>query len=165
MIHTHTVDGLTDGGLCRLLLRRVKLVHTFHFGNYPHARNRLLWMERIFSRLADRLFAVGDVQQGQIRSVLRLARRCESTRSETACRCRRAPSIVRFGRRSARASACRRDDRDVHRAERAARICCGRRQSSVTPGHDNVLFVVVGDGPLRPRLEARRRELRSRGRR
>ena len=24
----------------------LKLVHTFHFGNYPHARARLLWMER-----------------------------------------------------------------------------------------------------------------------
>jgi glycosyltransferase involved in cell wall biosynthesis len=69
VIHTHTTHGLVDAALCRLLSPRLKVVHTFHFGNYPHTRPRILWMERIFSRLATRLYAVGDAQRAQIRAV------------------------------------------------------------------------------------------------
>jgi glycosyltransferase involved in cell wall biosynthesis len=69
VVHTHTTHGLVDAALCKLLVPRLKLVHTFHFGNYPHTRPRIIWMERIFCRLADRLFSVGEVQRQQIRAV------------------------------------------------------------------------------------------------
>lgn len=69
LIHTHTTDGLVDAVICKLLMPRLKVVHTFHFGNYPHLGSRNLLMERVFSRVADRLVAVGEVQRGQIRSV------------------------------------------------------------------------------------------------
>jgi glycosyltransferase involved in cell wall biosynthesis len=69
VIHTHTTHGLVDAGLCKLLRPRLRVVHTFHFGNYPHTRPRIMWMERVFSRIADRLCAVGEAQRRQIRSV------------------------------------------------------------------------------------------------
>jgi len=69
VVHTHTPQGLVDTSLCKVLHPGIKLVHTFHFGNYPHTSPRILWMERIFSRMADRLFAVGEVQRQQLLAV------------------------------------------------------------------------------------------------
>lgn len=68
VVHSHTTDALADAALCRLLMPRLKLVHTFHFGNYPHASRQKLRMERVFHRFADRLVAVGEVQRQQIRA-------------------------------------------------------------------------------------------------
>ena len=34
IIHTHSKDALADAAVCKLLLPRLKLIHTFHFGNY-----------------------------------------------------------------------------------------------------------------------------------
>jgi glycosyltransferase involved in cell wall biosynthesis len=69
IVHTHTTDALVDSGLCKLVTPRVRTLHTFHFGNYPHLPSRHLWMERIFSKLATRLVAVGEIQRGQIKAV------------------------------------------------------------------------------------------------
>ena len=68
VVHTHTAHGLTDASLCRLFRPSLKVVHTFHFGNYPHTNKTTLRMENIFSRLATRLYAVGEVQRGQVRA-------------------------------------------------------------------------------------------------
>lgn len=68
VVHTHTADGLVDATMCKLVSPGLKVVHTFHFGNYPHTYPRLLWMERLFCRLADRLYAVGEGQRAQIKA-------------------------------------------------------------------------------------------------
>ena len=70
VVHTHTTHGLVDATLCKLFMPRLKVIHTFHFGNYPHVKPRVKWMERIFSRGADRLYAVGKTQREQLRQVL-----------------------------------------------------------------------------------------------
>ena len=67
VVHTHTTHGLVDATLCKLFMPRLKVIHTFHFGNYPHVKPRVKWMERIFSRGADRLYAVGKTQREQLR--------------------------------------------------------------------------------------------------
>lgn len=72
VVHTHTTYALTDATLCKLTMPGLKLVHTFHFGNYPHRDRRTLWMEGLCARIADGLVAVGDVQRRQIQSVYRL---------------------------------------------------------------------------------------------
>jgi glycosyltransferase involved in cell wall biosynthesis len=72
VVHTHTTDSMVDASICKLLRPRLRLVHTFHFGNYPHTRKRILWMERVFARLSDYLIAVGVVQKTQICRVHRL---------------------------------------------------------------------------------------------
>ena len=69
ILHSHSRDALADAAVCRLLTPRVKLVHTFHFGNYPNLSRRLMRFERIFSKLATRLIAVGEVQRQQLKSV------------------------------------------------------------------------------------------------
>jgi len=65
VLHTHTTHGLVDAGICKLLRPRLKVIHTFHFGNYPHITFHRKWMEGISSRFADCLVAVGNVQREQ----------------------------------------------------------------------------------------------------
>lgn len=72
VVHTHTTHGLVDANMCKLLMPRLHVVHTFHFGNYPHTRPRILWMERVFSRFVDRLISVGEIQRRQIQKVHRI---------------------------------------------------------------------------------------------
>lgn len=69
VVHTHTTHALVDSCLCSFIVPRLKIVHTFHFGNYPHTSPRILWMERLGARIADRLVAVGEVQRKQIQAV------------------------------------------------------------------------------------------------
>lgn len=66
IIHSHTPYSLTDSSLCKCMMPRLKLIHTFHFGNYPHEDKRRMWMERTFSKIANRLVAVGDHQRQTI---------------------------------------------------------------------------------------------------
>ena len=160
VVHTHNVDGLADAAICRLLMPGLKLAHTFHFGNYPHVRARLLRIERFCSSFANRLFSVGEVQQQQIRAVHKL----------------------RFGAISTiwngvplptgAASEARRSFRQRLGAE--DRIVIGtiatfieqkglrdllRVARRIADSRSNVRFVVVGEGKLRPELEAMRAEL------
>jgi glycosyltransferase involved in cell wall biosynthesis len=72
LVHTHTAHGLLDASLVKLTRPNLKIVHTFHFGNYPHTAKRILQFERTCWRAATRLVAVGDVQRGQIREVHRI---------------------------------------------------------------------------------------------
>ncbi|MEP7118286.1 MAG: glycosyltransferase [Acidobacteriota bacterium] len=73
VVHSHTTDGLADAALCKVMSPGLKVIHTFHFGNYPHTGSkRLLWMERVFSRLTNKLVAVGEVQRSQIRKAFAL---------------------------------------------------------------------------------------------
>jgi len=72
LVHSHTTHSLSEAALCRCITPGVKVIHTFHFGNYPHKSGRALWMERVFSRFADRLIAVGRRQREQIKSALHL---------------------------------------------------------------------------------------------
>jgi glycosyltransferase involved in cell wall biosynthesis len=69
LVHTHTTDGLADAAVCKLTMPSLKVVHTFHFGNYPHVGTNNLRLEKLASKMADRLIAVGEVQRGQIRNV------------------------------------------------------------------------------------------------
>jgi glycosyltransferase involved in cell wall biosynthesis len=62
LIHSHCGEALVDASLCRMLTPGVKLVHTFHFGNYPHLNRNDLLMERLCWRVPDRLVAVGNRQ-------------------------------------------------------------------------------------------------------
>jgi glycosyltransferase involved in cell wall biosynthesis len=70
LLHTHTTYAFSDGALCRLARRgKVKLVHTFHYGNYPNYPARYLMMERFASRVANQMIAVGEEQRRVLRSL------------------------------------------------------------------------------------------------
>ena len=73
VIHTHDTGALADAAQCRLLGAKAKIVHTFHFGNYPNLKRSHLLMELVFSRFAHRLIAVGYEQSKKIQHSLRLS--------------------------------------------------------------------------------------------
>jgi glycosyltransferase involved in cell wall biosynthesis len=157
VIHTHTAHGLVDAVLCKLLTPGLRVVHTFHFGNYPHTRSRILWMERIFGRLADRLFAVGEVQRGQVRKVHRLAERSigmlwngvplPATERDRSFR----ETIGTGDRLLVGTIATLIPQKGLHDLMRVAR--------RVRDAGHNVQFVIAGEGKLRGELEALRSEL------
>ncbi len=158
VVHTHTAHGLVDATLCKLLTPGLKVVHTFHFGNYPHTRHRILWMEWACSRLADRVYAVGEAQRQQLKKVF-------GFRDD-------AIGVVRNG------VALPRGESDPSFRERTGigdRLLVGTIATLIEQkglrdlmhvarrlrdaGHD-VKFVIVGEGHLRRELEALRHELR-----
>ncbi len=67
VIHTHDIHGMIDGSVCRKLLPGLRLVHTFHFGNYPHRSNRHRLIESVLWRVPDAVVAVGHAQAEAIR--------------------------------------------------------------------------------------------------
>ncbi len=158
VIHSHTTHALADAGLCRVLSPGVRLVHTFHFGNYPHRPARELWIERIASRLADRLVAVGKVQREQITSVFAL--------SDTAI------EVIRNGvslPKSRAGEPAFRQGLGAASGILVGTICTLIPQKGlfdllavarqVRDARSDVQFVVVGEGMLRPELLKKRSEL------
>jgi glycosyltransferase involved in cell wall biosynthesis len=73
VIHSHTHYALSDASLCSLsMARRVKVLHTFHFGNYPHISQRYRLLEGFGSRAAHRLVAVGIEQAKRVSETFHL---------------------------------------------------------------------------------------------
>ncbi len=68
VLHSHSPDSLLDVCLCKLFHRRLRVIHTFHFGGYPKRDARDLRIEKIFSRIPDTLVAVGDEQKERIKT-------------------------------------------------------------------------------------------------
>jgi glycosyltransferase involved in cell wall biosynthesis len=68
IIHTHDIHGMIDGSVCRVLLPGLRLVHTFHFGNYPHRSKRHQRIESALWRVPDAVVAVGHDQAEAIRA-------------------------------------------------------------------------------------------------
>lgn len=157
IVHTHTTHGLVDSCLCKGFIPRLRVVHTFHFGNYPHTATRILWMERFFSRVANRLIAVGDVQRKQLQAVYGFADRRISTiwngvtipsgSGDPAFR-RNLGAENRLVVGTISTLISQKGLSDL--LEVARRIRDSGRKA---------LFVVVGDGHLRSELEAKRRQL------
>ena len=157
VVHTHTTHALVDACLSKLTLPRLKVVHTFHFGNYPHRSRRGLWLEGVFSRLADRLIAVGEVQRQQIKSVYRLRDRGigtvwngvlpASSNGDRAFRAR----VGGEGRIVIGTIANLIEQKGLRDLIQVA--------SRFRESRQVVRFVVVGEGHLRPELERLRRDL------
>jgi glycosyltransferase involved in cell wall biosynthesis len=158
LLHTHTTGSLTDGALCRLrTLGRVKLVHTFHFGNYPHCPRRHLLMERFASRAANHLVAVGIEQMAVLRSLFHAA----SPRMSAVLNGTERPSshvdaewserLARDGRVVIGTTAVFTEQKGLDYLLDVARIFERERVKAV--------FVVAGEGPLRAKIEQRCRAM------
>jgi glycosyltransferase involved in cell wall biosynthesis len=72
VIHTHGISSLVDVGQLALLRQVPRWIHTYHFGNYPYKDRRYMAAERLFSRVADQLIAVSDVQRQALIDLHRL---------------------------------------------------------------------------------------------
>jgi len=154
LIHTHTTYALSDACLSGLLRHNgPKHVHTFHFGNYPNYPKRYRRLEFICSRLADNLVAVGHEQNQRIRATYRLPARRIRTIVNGVDSPEVAPDPVWQARLMERrkivvGSICTFIEQKglPDLLEVAMRICRER---------DDVVFVLVGDGPMREALVRR----------
>ncbi len=72
VVHTHAMSALLDAGICRMTMPSLRVVHTFHYGNYPHEAWRTHLLEGVFARSVDRLIAVGWEQRRRLQSAYRL---------------------------------------------------------------------------------------------
>jgi len=72
LVHSHSTQGLVDCGIVKLTNRRLRHVHTFHFGNYPQLDEKSLFLERLFKNIPDQLIAVGEEQNIAIRKTFSL---------------------------------------------------------------------------------------------
>jgi glycosyltransferase involved in cell wall biosynthesis len=157
IVHTHALPALFNAGLSRLTMRRLRVVHTFHFGNYPYDSWRYHVMEKLCVRTVDRLIAVGSEQRRSIQRAYGIADSCIGmvwngvTLAPSAAA---APFRAQVGTGS--------------------RLLVGTIAKLIEQkGLDDLLavaqrcknagypmqFVIVGEGPLRASLEQRRREL------
>jgi len=66
IIHTHGDVALIDMGPLLIFKKLPKVIHTYHFGNYPHIKKRYLLASMLFSRFPDKLISVSDAQQRSI---------------------------------------------------------------------------------------------------
>lgn len=67
IVHSNDLHASIDAAICRLFMPRLRHVNTFHYGNYPRNNPRYHRMEKILSRIPDRLIAVGRAQRDSIR--------------------------------------------------------------------------------------------------
>jgi glycosyltransferase involved in cell wall biosynthesis len=157
LVHTHTIHGIVDAAACKLVMPRLKTLHTFHFGNYPHLSSRDLWMEFLSCRVATRLVAVGHGQKRQLMAAHHLSDddlsvvyngvQLPSGTGDPGFRA----SIGAEGKLLIGTICTLIEQKGVPDLLAVARRI-------VDAGHD-VRFVVIGEGRLRPMIEARRREL------
>lgn len=72
IVHTHATPALLDAAPCRLTMHRLKVLHTFHYGNYPYDSWRHHLLEGLCARAADKLIAVGLEQRRRIMETYKL---------------------------------------------------------------------------------------------
>jgi glycosyltransferase involved in cell wall biosynthesis len=156
IVHSHVMTALLDASPCRLTMPRLKVVHTFHFGNYPYDSWHYHVMEGLCTRAADRLIAVGWEQRRRIQAAYRLP---DSRIGMIWNGITPVPSIsegfrtqVGTGKRLLIGTVAKLiEQKGLDDLLSVARKCSDL-------GH-RMQFVIVGEGPLRPVLERRRRDL------
>lgn len=157
IVHTHSKDALADAAICKILLPGLKLIHTFHFGNYLNQVWKKMWIEQVFSRVANRLIAVGEIQRNQIKKVFKF----NDSKVEKVWN--GIPLIKGNVNNSYRESL------GIRNRILIGTICTLTQQkglfdllsvaAKIHNKKDNVRFVIVGDGPLRSDLEKKLNEL------
>lgn len=156
IVHSHTTHALVDASMCRLLRPGLQVLHTFHFGNYPHTEERILTLERVFARVPQRLFAVGAFQRERMLEVFGFR-----------------PARLEVVRNGVKLPAGSGDPGFRASVGAEGRILIGTIATLIEQkglrdllqvakrvrdaGHP-VTFVVIGEGYMRPELEATRRE-------
>lgn len=157
IVHSHTLHALADSGLSLLFRTKLKLVHTFHFGNYPYNKKNSIILEKIFSRMTHKLVAVGENQKHSI------------------CKAYSLPESKIIKIWNGVPLTVPNVDKDMqehilgHGRLVVGTICTLIEQKGINYLLDtaarlkkngrNILFVVAGDGPLRGELEKKRHDL------
>ena len=138
---------------------RLKVVHTFHFGNYPHTRPRILWMERVFSRLATGCSRSATCSAASSRPCTDFDdRRIEHDLERRGAADRRAGDPA-FRERVRRERSPDLVGTIATYIEQKGLRDLMRVAQAVRDAGPSAKFVVVGEGRLRPELEALRHQL------
>jgi glycosyltransferase involved in cell wall biosynthesis len=158
LVHTHTTQSLIDGALCKILIKNMKLVHTFHFGNYPHQRKKYLIIEKVLCKLADKLVSVGNEQKKIIIKIFKNTNKKNITTIWNG---------VKLGLKSKK-------DRIVFKFREENRVIIGSVctlieqkglgylldvASILKNSNENVVFLIAGEGKLRTELEEKAKKL------
>ena len=157
IVHTHAMPALLDAGPCRLTMPGLKVVHTFHYGNYPYDSWRHHIMEGLCARFADRLIAVGWEQRRRLQTAYRLSDSRVGVVWNGIAVGPPTPGAdfrkeIGTGDRLLVGTIAKLiEQKGLDDLLVVARRC-------LDAGH-NMQFVIVGDGPLRSMLEAKRRDL------
>lgn len=157
ILHSHNVEPLFECALCKLITPGVKLVHTYHYGNYPHLQTRYLIMEGIYSRVADVLVAVGFNQKKQIARTYRIS----PSKIHTIYN---GISIVNIHKFSIKKELLGNRDQVIIGSistfiyQKGIDILLEIAEEIRVRKH-NVIFWVVGDGPLRSELDQKRKRM------
>ncbi len=153
IVHSHDTGSLADAAQCRLLGSKIRLVHTFHYGNYPNRKMSNLILEIIFSRMVNHLVAVGYEQAKSISKKLHISPR----KLDTIYNGVELPSLE-----------TKEDLAAYYRNKPDAPIIIGSistltEQKGITYLLDtadllkrkgvNCVFLIAGDGPMRKELE------------
>jgi len=157
IIHSHNTYSLVDSSLSKLSLLKIKMVHTFHFGNYPNYTKRYMLLEKLFWRVPDMLVAVGNEQKKVIQKTYKIPGHKVLT--------------IWNGVENRKANV---DPLLLQRFSKRGKIIIGSistfiEQKGLTylldvaftlkKRNKNFLFLLVGDGPLRSELESKCRNL------
>lgn len=157
LVHTHASPALFDAAPSRLFMPKLKLVHTFHYGNYPYDSWRHHYIEHVCTRAADRLIAVGIEQSKKIQETYKLA----PSRIDTVWNGIHLPKIssdnsfkksIGTGSRILVGTIAKLiEQKGLDDLLKVARQCLDKGL--------NMQFVIVGEGHLRNQLEERRKQL------
>lgn len=157
LIHSHLTEGLIETSLHKLLYPETRLIHTFHYGNYLNADRKTLIAESLLWRLPDKLIAVGNEQREQIKKALKIPdARIETVWNGVEIQ----PNCI---------------DQDImNRFRKSGKTILASLSTLIEQKglmflldvihilrkkHDNFVFLIAGDGPLRTELEAKSRTL------
>lgn len=66
IVNSHGDPALINLGPVYLFNKCPLLIHTYHFGNYPHIKKRYLYAQMVFARFASKLLAVSESQRQAI---------------------------------------------------------------------------------------------------
>lgn len=73
IVHSHCDSALIDIGPIYTLNRSLPpLIHTFHFGNYPHIAKKYIYLQMLFTKFVTQLVAVGTNQKQRIVETMKL---------------------------------------------------------------------------------------------
>jgi len=157
IVHSHNTYSLIDSCLCRVTVPGIKLVHTFHFGNYPHLTKKYRMVERALWRIPDRLVAVGIEQKKTLLGTYSIPEHRITTIWNGIDRIRQDPDLEIVRR-------FRIEDRIIvgtigNLIEQKGYAYLLEVASAIRKRRSDVAFLVIGSGHLQGELEERSRSM------
>jgi len=162
VLHSHGSGPLFDASFARLFYRVPLYVHTFHYGNYPHCSRKTLMAERVAARMPDQLVAVSNAQRsalvqylkippGKIRTIWNGVAKNANMGNQELIEAKKRELGIEPGDLTLGTVAIFSEQKGLaYLMESAARVM------NILP---NARFILVGDGPLRPELEKKARNM------